>query len=98
MGHAWCMPLHQVEYMPLRCPETCIDAGDSVKNHAPESSKKPAPKRGISDFALRSLKATDRPHMFTLPAHRVGWLWKFQVSEVDDWVRVGGADEEKEHE
>ncbi|WP_370589932.1 helix-turn-helix domain-containing protein [Undibacterium sp. 14-3-2] len=33
-----------------------------------------------------------------LPAHRVGRLWKFQVSEVDDWVRVGGADEEKEHE
>lgn len=33
-----------------------------------------------------------------LPAHRVGRLWKFQVSEVDGWVRVGGANEEKEHE
>ena len=22
-------------------------------------------------------------------------LWKFKVSEVDDWVRAGGADEEK---
>ena len=32
-----------------------------------------------------------------LPAHRVGRLWKFQVSEGDDWVRAGGADEEKEH-
>jgi len=30
-----------------------------------------------------------------LPAHRVGRLWKFQVSEVDDWVRAGGADENK---
>lgn len=29
-----------------------------------------------------------------LPAHRVGRLWKFQVSEVDDWVRVGGANEQ----
>ena len=29
-----------------------------------------------------------------LPAHRVGRLWKFQLSEVDDWVRAGGADEE----
>ena len=29
-----------------------------------------------------------------LPAHRVGRRWKFQVSEVDDWVRVGGADED----
>jgi excisionase family DNA binding protein len=26
-----------------------------------------------------------------LPAHRVGRLWKFQVSEVDDSVRAGGA-------
>ena len=30
-----------------------------------------------------------------LPAHRVGRLWKFQVSEVDQWVRSGGADEDK---
>lgn len=29
-----------------------------------------------------------------LPAHRVGRLWKFQVSEADDWVRAGGADEQ----
>ena len=28
-----------------------------------------------------------------LPAHRVGKLWRFKVSEVDDWVRSGGADE-----
>jgi excisionase family DNA binding protein len=28
-----------------------------------------------------------------LPAHRVGRLWKFKVSEVDAWVRSGGADE-----
>ncbi len=28
-----------------------------------------------------------------MPAHRVGRLWKFQVSEVDDWVRSNGADE-----
>jgi excisionase family DNA binding protein len=27
------------------------------------------------------------------PAHKIGRLWKFQLSEVDDWVRVGGADE-----
>lgn len=29
-----------------------------------------------------------------LPAHRVGRLWKFQLSEVDDWVRAVGADDE----
>lgn len=26
-----------------------------------------------------------------LPAHKIGRLWKFKLSEVDDWVRAGGA-------
>jgi excisionase family DNA binding protein len=26
-----------------------------------------------------------------LPAHRVGKLWKFKVSEIDAWVKAGGA-------
>lgn len=30
-----------------------------------------------------------------LPAHKIGRLWKFQLSEVDEWVRTGGADEEQ---
>jgi excisionase family DNA binding protein len=25
------------------------------------------------------------------PAHRIGRLWKFKVSEIDAWVRAGGA-------
>jgi excisionase family DNA binding protein len=25
-----------------------------------------------------------------LPAHRIGRLWKFKLSEVDGWVRAGG--------
>lgn len=25
-----------------------------------------------------------------LPAHKLGRLWKFKLSEVDDWVRSGG--------
>ncbi len=29
-----------------------------------------------------------------LPAHKVGRLWKFQVSEVNAWVRAGRAAEE----
>ena len=28
-----------------------------------------------------------------LPAHKIGWLWEFQLTEVDGWVRAGGADE-----
>jgi excisionase family DNA binding protein len=27
-----------------------------------------------------------------LPAHKIGRLWKFKLSEVDDWVRAKGAD------
>jgi excisionase family DNA binding protein len=26
-----------------------------------------------------------------LPAHRVGRLWKFRLSEVDKWIEAGGA-------
>jgi len=31
-----------------------------------------------------------------LPAHRIGRLWKFKISEVDRWVRAGGADSDRE--
>lgn len=31
-----------------------------------------------------------------IPAHRVGKLWKFQASEIDQWVRTGGATEANE--
>lgn len=27
-----------------------------------------------------------------LPSHRIGRLWKFKLSEVDEWVRGGGVD------
>ena len=26
-----------------------------------------------------------------IPAHRVGRLWKFKASEVDQWITTGGA-------
>lgn len=29
------------------------------------------------------------------PGHRIGRLWKFKRSEVDDWVRQGRAAEEQ---
>ena len=35
----------------------------------------------------------DQQHM---PAHKVGRLWKFQISEVDEWVRVGNESESDE--
>jgi excisionase family DNA binding protein len=30
-----------------------------------------------------------------LPAHRIGRHWKFKVSEVDQWVRAGGASDQR---
>jgi excisionase family DNA binding protein len=29
-----------------------------------------------------------------LPAHHIGRLWKFKLTEVDQWVMAGGAAEE----
>jgi len=26
-----------------------------------------------------------------LPAHRIGRLWKFKLSQIDEWVEAGGA-------
>lgn len=28
-----------------------------------------------------------------MPAHRIGRLWKFKTTEVDQWVKSGGATE-----
>lgn len=33
-----------------------------------------------------------------LPAHRVGRLWKFKLSEIDHWVHAGGAGDDDKKE
>jgi len=30
-----------------------------------------------------------------MPAHKVGRLWRFRISEIDDWVQTGSAGKEK---
>ncbi|MEW6057800.1 MAG: helix-turn-helix domain-containing protein [Bdellovibrionota bacterium] len=32
-----------------------------------------------------------------IPAHKLGKLWKFQASEVDQWVRDGGGATSQNH-
>ena len=29
-----------------------------------------------------------------MPAHKVGRLWKFKISEIDEWIRSGAAADE----
>jgi excisionase family DNA binding protein len=45
--------------------------------------------------ALTIYKWLERKKM---PAHKVGRLWRFKISEVDAWVRKGGAAEPKSRE
>ena len=30
-----------------------------------------------------------------MPAHKVGRLWKFKTDEVDDWIRIGKASDDR---
>lgn len=42
---------------------------------------------GIKTVTLRNWIKKDE----TLPAHRIGKLWKFKKSELDEWVRSGNS-------
>jgi len=33
-----------------------------------------------------------------MPAHKVGRLWKFKLSQVDAWVEAGGAGQDEQGE
>lgn len=30
-----------------------------------------------------------------IPAHKIGRQWRFQIDEVDEWIRKGGATENR---
>lgn len=51
----------------------------------------------VEDVALHLGVAKDSVYRWIdakgLPAYRFGKLWKFKLSEVDDWVRAEGANE-----
>lgn len=41
---------------------------------------------GVTKDTIRNwIKKTD------MPAHRIGKLWKFKLSEIDDWVKSGNS-------
>ncbi len=46
-----------------------------------------------ASIETRSTMWIDRRQM---PAHKLGKLWKFKATEVDEWIRQGKAGEDKE--
>ena len=56
---------------------------------------------GIADVAAHLSVARDSIYRWVdtkdSPAHRVGRLLRFRLSEVDEWVRTGGGSDPKTH-
>ena len=55
----------------------------------------PEPWVSLEEIAQHLAVSQDTVHRWIrnrgLPAHQVGRIWRFQVSEVDEWVRAGNA-------
>lgn len=75
-----------------------MDAGDSAKNHAPNSTQNHAPKRVISDTSLRSAKARPKPYKITagnglylevMPSGSKLWRWKYQLFDKENRFALG---------
>lgn len=49
----------------------------------------------LEEIAEHLKVSTDTIHRWIragkIPVHRVGRFWRFQVSEIDEWVRAGKA-------
>ena len=58
---------------------------------------KPEPWVSLEDIALHLGVSQDSIHRWirnrSMPAHQIGRLWKFKISEVDEWVRAGGQND-----
>ena len=56
---------------------------------------RPEPWASLEEIALHLGVSQDTVHRWIrqrkMPAHKVGHLWKFKASEIDEWVRVGNA-------
>ncbi len=59
----------------------------------------PEPWASVDDVAKHLGVAKDSVYRWIghrgLPAHKIGRLWKFKLTEIDQWVRSDGADEER---
>ncbi len=56
----------------------------------------------LEDIALHLGVSQDSIHRWirnrSMPAHQIGRLWKFKVSEVDEWVRKNSAHDKDDAE
>jgi excisionase family DNA binding protein len=72
----------------------CINAQGSVDKRATPITE---PWASVDEVAKHLGVAKDSIYRWIerrgLPAHKIGRLWKFKLTEVDEWVRRGSADE-----
>ena len=71
-----------------------------LNNAVGTEDKMTEPWTSVDDVARHLGVAKDSVYRWidrrSLPAHKIGRLWKFKISEVDDWVRAaGGADHDE---
>ena len=78
------------------CPTLC-DAIRYMKNDSGTQGARIEPWASVEEVTAHLGVARDTIYRWIdakrMPAHRIGRLWKFKLSEVDSWVRSGGADE-----
>lgn len=72
----------------METTETRANTGVSPENSAPSSSQNRAPRRGISDAALRAAKPNDKPYKIAVgdglylevkPSGSKLWRWKYRL-------------------
>lgn len=60
----------------------------------------PEPWVSLEEIAQHLAVSQDTVHRWIrnrkMPAHKIGRVWRFKVSEVDEWVRAGQADDNGE--
>ena len=70
--------------------------GATVGLNLSEAEAMTEPWASVEDVAKHLGVAKDSVYRWIerrgLPAHKIGRLWKFKLSEVDVWVRAGVAD------
>lgn len=84
----YCRPWH----VPVDCRTSSIEPAEYGKRMT-------EPWTSVDEIARHLGVAKDSIYRWidrrSLPAHRIGRLWKFKVTEVDEWVRAGGADSQR---